>query len=511
MGSVFAYARVSTPRQGEKGVSLTEQREAITRYAERHGLTIARWFEERDSAAQTGRRVFEEMLRLLRLRVANGVVIHKIDRSMRNLEDWNDIGRLVDAGINVHFATENVDLTTSSGRLSADIHAAFATFYSRNLAEEVKKGLYGRLKQGYYPLRAPVGYLDQGSATPKIRDPKQAPLVKAAFELYATGEYSVPMLATEMFNRGLRNLSGGPITVNNLARLLKNPFYMGLMEVMGTSYQGNHEPLVSVALFKTVQAVLAGKRVNRTKRHIYTYSRLARCGTCGYSLIAEHRKGHTYYRCHNRPFKEPAVCPPTSVREERVEAAVLSALQAVELSEAELTLALAHLEQIEGKLAQQRSARAATLRLQRDQVQNRLSQLTDLLLDRKIGQPLFEEKHNELTLELASIDEQIRKLDAAASSATEEVKKTVELAKDACLLLKTATVPNKRKLLKILLSNLWVSRKNVEITLTIPFQIIAQREKSKECGHNRGACRTWEQILSQLHTYLHNHPISLTA
>jgi len=102
MGKFFAYARVSTPRQGEKGVSLVEQRDAITRYAERHGLEIVRWFEERESASRKGRPAFNQMLRLLRLGVARGVVIHKIDRSARNLEDWNDIGKLVDAGVDVH-------------------------------------------------------------------------------------------------------------------------------------------------------------------------------------------------------------------------------------------------------------------------------------------------------------------------------------------------------------------------------------------------------------------------
>src|SRR5437588_3750141 len=98
------------------------------------------------------------MLRLLRLGIAQGVVIHKIDRSIRNLEDWNDIGKLVDAGVDVHFANESVDLRSTSGRLSADIQAVVATHYSRNLRDEVKKGLYGRLKQGFWPLRAPTGY-----------------------------------------------------------------------------------------------------------------------------------------------------------------------------------------------------------------------------------------------------------------------------------------------------------------------------------------------------------------
>ena len=81
MGTVFAYARVSTPRQGEKGVSLVEQRDAINRYAERHGLEIVRWFEEQESASKKGRLAFNQMLRLLWLGVAHGVVIHKIDRS----------------------------------------------------------------------------------------------------------------------------------------------------------------------------------------------------------------------------------------------------------------------------------------------------------------------------------------------------------------------------------------------------------------------------------------------
>ena len=67
MGKVFAYARVSTTRQGERGVSLPEQRDAISRYAERHGLEIVQWFEEQESASKQGRPEFNRMLRLLRL------------------------------------------------------------------------------------------------------------------------------------------------------------------------------------------------------------------------------------------------------------------------------------------------------------------------------------------------------------------------------------------------------------------------------------------------------------
>jgi DNA invertase Pin-like site-specific DNA recombinase len=102
------------------------------------------------------------MLKGLRTGKAQGVVIHKIDRSARNLRDWSDLGELIDQGIEVHFANESLDLQTRGGRLSADIQAVVASDYIRNLREETKKGIRGRLRQGIYPFGAPVGYLNNG-------------------------------------------------------------------------------------------------------------------------------------------------------------------------------------------------------------------------------------------------------------------------------------------------------------------------------------------------------------
>lgn len=513
MGTVFAYARVSTPRQGEKGVSLVEQRDAITRYAERHGLEIVRWFEEQESASKKGRPAFNQMLRLLRLGVAHGVIIHKIDRSARNLEDWNDIGKLVDAGVDVHFATESIDLKTTAGRLSADIQAVVATHYSRNLRDEVKKGLYGRLKQGFYPLRAPIGYLDQGSAKSKIHDPMRAPLLKTAFELYGTGEYSLPHLASEMVRRGLRNRAGGKVTVNGLATVLKNPFYIGLMRILknGETYKGSHEALIPVALFEKVQDVLSGKRVDRTQNHVFTYSRIVRCATCKYSLIAERQKGHIYYRCHNRPFKNPAVCPTTSIREEHLEAALLTVLDRVQLSDEELNLAKEHIARRRTDIEQQCAHTKNALKLQYDQLRSRISHLADLLLDGTIQKPLFESKQTSLLLEQTAVEEKLREVDGGSVAAMRQLEKTVELAKSASLLYRTASVDNKRKLLKILLSNVSASGKNVEIMLSVPFRLIAERGKDDDGRLNRGTCRTWANVLETIHTHFHDNSAALSG
>jgi site-specific DNA recombinase len=96
------------------------------------------------------------MLKQLRRGHAAGVIIHKIDRSTRNLEDWAKIGELIDQGIAVHFADEPIDLQSIGGRLAADMQAVVAAHYVRN-------------------LKAPIGYLDCGGGKPKAIDPVAGP------------------------------------------------------------------------------------------------------------------------------------------------------------------------------------------------------------------------------------------------------------------------------------------------------------------------------------------------
>ena len=68
MGTYVGYIRVSTPKQGETGVSLQAQREAIQSYGQRHNLSITAWFEEKESASKTGRVLFGQVMKLLNVR-----------------------------------------------------------------------------------------------------------------------------------------------------------------------------------------------------------------------------------------------------------------------------------------------------------------------------------------------------------------------------------------------------------------------------------------------------------
>jgi site-specific DNA recombinase len=507
MGKVFAYTRVSTVKQGEKGVSLQEQKDAILRYALKQGLEISRWFEEQETASKQGRSAFTQMLQLLRLRTAEGVIIHKIDRSARNLEDWVDVGKLVDAGVDIHFATEALDLKTVAGRLSADIQAVVAAHYSRNLREEAKKGIYGRLKQGFYPLPAPIGYMDQGAAKAKVPDPVMAPLVTEIFELYATGKFSLPQLVNHMHERGLRNRSGGPVTMHGLSTILKNPFYAGVMRIKktGQDFAGNHLPLVSRDLFERVQLLLKGKAVDRKTRHAFLFSRLVRCASCRYSLIGERRKGHTYYRCHNRPLKTPPVCPKTTIREQQLETIVLSRLEALTLSDAELRSSRNWIEEYRRRATEERGSQLSTAKLRLESLRARMSRLADLLIDGSVDKTIFEEKQKLLIWEETELKQSLTSLESGNAPALNEMERIVGLAKNPSLLYKQSDAGGRRELLRILVSDVTASGKNVSLELKIPFQLIAEREKHPDGRPYRRTCRTWEQILGKLKMYFEDH------
>ena len=395
---------MSTARQGEKGVSLPEQKDVIERYAVRTGLRVSQYFVERMTAAKTGRPLWDSMIKLLRQGKAAGVIIHKIDRSARNRRDWSDFNDLIDEGIDVHVASEPIDFRTRGGRLTADLLAAVAVDYIRNLREETKKGFYGRLKQGFYPLPAPIGYLNHGAAKAKTIDPEKGPLVRQAFELYVGGKWSIPTLVDELYRRGLRNLTGGKVTRTGLHTILRNHFYAGVIRIRATNetFVGNHASLISKSTFDRVQDILHGRVGTRVKVHDFLFRRFLKCRSCGYSLIGEVQKGILYYRCHTKS------CPTTNVREDVVAASVSQELMKLQFTEPEKDFLRARIVQLKASWMEDRERHLHTLNLKIQQITERLNRLTDAYLDQVLDRDLFEERKAAMIFERRAIEDTLR-------------------------------------------------------------------------------------------------------
>lgn len=467
MKTVFAYIRVSTQKQGVQGSSLQEQRTAISAYAVRNNLTIAEWFEEMETAAKRGRPKFRAMMKGLEVGTASGVVIHKIDRSARNLRDWADLGDLIDRGIEVHFAHESLDLHSRGGRLSADIQAVVAADFIRNLRQEVKKGISGRLNQGLYPRQAPIGYRDMGKGKRKEIDPIQGPLVREAFQLYASGEYNFARLVAEMHGRGLRGQTGNRITKNTLTAILNNPFYMGIIHVKATgeSFPGAHEPLITKALFDQAQKVLrTGRAAGSAYKHDFLFRRLICCVRCGWHLIAERQKGrYVYYRCHN------PVCETVSINERVVDDAMRELCELLRIEDGEMR----DIREISGGLfgqeSDEKAKRHAALKLQLANCDERLARLTDVLIDGAIDKEVFNLKKDALLRDKRSLLDQMDAM-AHEPSQADRLAQNLELANTAYIQYKSGIPVEKRALVESLTSNFTGQSNYPVITLKSPFQ-----------------------------------------
>ncbi len=453
MKRYYAYIRVSTARQGE-GVSLEAQREAITGFASRHNLQISDWFTEKETAAKRGRTQFNAMVRQLQRGQAQGLIIHKIDRSARNLADWARVGDLADVGIDVRFVTESLDFGSRGGRLAADVQAVVAADYVRNLREETIKGITGRLKQGLYPFRAPIGYLDNGKGQVKTLDPARAPLVKEAFKLYGARKHSLRTLLTHLRSRGLTNRSGGQLSMCGLETMLNNPFYTGVIHIKrtGVTYNGAHKRLITPALFERVQAIKSGKSGPKVTRHNHTYQGVFRCGLCDGPMVPERQKAHVYYRC------KTAECRTKSMREDQLTDAARGFLKRVQLTEANFEEALRQINEWVREPRDGDAEKAWALRAAN--IADRKNRLTDALIDGMIDRDAHSVRMKALAIEEEALRaEQQEAQDREAQAAS--LRNMAELAKSLCLSHDLAFGQDKRRIIELASPNPRVAEKEV--------------------------------------------------
>jgi len=487
MKSVYAYIRVSTQKQGTQGSSLKEQRTAIEAYARRNNLAIQEWFEETETAAKRGRPAFSRMIRALAKQQAQGVIIHKIDRSARNLRDWSDLGDLLDRGVDVHFAHETLDMRSRGGRLAADIQAVVAADFIRNLRDEVRKGQLGRLRQGIYPFEAPTGYRNMGRGEPKAPDPVQGPLVRQMFELYATGDYNLRTLRQEMDRRGLRGRIGNRITIDGLSRMLNNPFYIGIIHLKSTgeSFQGAHAPLIRKELFDRAQTVLRGNRLaGASWKHDFLFRRLIRCKHCGRTLIGERQKRrYVYYRCHNPP------CGIVCLSERKITDRFSSLFRRLAHDDVDRVDLRDMLEKLKQGASADKVQRSGALKLALAKCDERLSRLTDAYLDGVLDKDMLDSKKASL------LSERRQLLDRLEGSASEPgisdlVSAYVELSNTAYLQYQSASPQEIRDIVCRTTSNLSGSGNEPEITLKSPFREMLEITNPERSAPRRDDGRT---------------------
>ncbi len=492
-----SYVRVSTLDQARRGaepegLSIPAQREANRRRAlEMGALVVAEFVERGRSGRSIERPELQRMLEYIQDRPVDFVIVHKIDRLARNRADDAAITRTIqNTGAYLVSTTEAIS-TTPSGRLLHGIMASIAEFYSQNLATEVMKGMRQKAIHGGTPGRAPLGYLnerrfDDGREVRAITiDTERAELVVWAFHSYATGEWSVTRLAAELEARGLTtrpgpNTPAGPLTVNGLHRLLRRPYYKGVVVHNGVEHPGRHEPLIDPVTWEAVQDILTSRRNGeRSRQHDHYLKGTVFCIECGRRLLVQHTRtgrGHyyEYYVCHRRreaTCQQRKVLPIAEV-EQRVE----DLYRTIELNPDQRE----RIEQIVlAKLHRQQAVNDERLRaitVEAETVEANQAKLLEAYYADAIDREVFRTHQRRLNTEQANLAREKAKLESENTEILERVRDALDLLQDVHATYPNAPVTVRRKLNQAIFTRIFLGPEPSQIRaeLNEPFATITQ-------------------------------------
>ena len=424
-----SYLRVSTQAQVDtdynpQGFSIPSQRQLNEhKAADLKAEIVQEFVEPGGSGRNINRKAMQRMLSFL---AEDGhidyVIVSYIDRFARRLQDHIMLKLEIEkTGAKLVSATENID-DGSSGQLIEGVLAVVAEFQSNHNVKKVKDGLQRKAETGGTPGRAPIGYQNvfeefEGRTVRVVRiDPERGPIVKWAFEMYATGEWSIRRLTDALDSRGLRTNrtarhSGRPLSMSSVAHTLSNPYYLGFVIHNGAQYPGRHEPLIGQSTFDKVQETLAanlcGEKQRKNRRYLTS---TLYCGYCGSRMCFSRNKGrggtYEYWICLGRQ-KLRAPCVQRFVAEEAIEDEVIRYWQRVTLS-AEKIGELQHALDTSLEAIRKTGAEKITeLRHRIGRLRGQERELLSLRYDRAISRELFAEEQQRIATDIASAEREI--------------------------------------------------------------------------------------------------------
>ncbi len=489
--NAVVYARVSSKEQEKEGFSIPAQLDYLRKYAKRKGIEIVREFREAETAKVAGRKEFENMLNfVIENSDIDAILVEKTDRLYRNIKDWTKIDH-ESMGIEIHFAKENTVMSKSSSsndKLMHGIKVLMAKNYSDNLSEEVRKGHAEKLKRGIWPGKAPVGYLNKLDDHTIIVDSKLAPVVKRAFEMAQTGNYSLSRLKKELYKMGLKGArSGKELAKSQMSRMLSNKFYYGEFDRGGQLYQGSHEAIISKELFLEVQGVMGFIQKPTLSKYDFVFRGPITCSHCGSKVTAEQKrkksgKTYIYYHCTNGK----KICKNvTYIREEDIQKQYVEAFSKIKLTKDIIkstrdALLESHKQEKEFR---ENEVKLHTARYSK--LDGFINQLYTDKLEGRIELSFWENKTAECKTEQEEIEKRIEALRHSNTAYMFEGIKLMEIANSASRLFPMMEKDEKRKLINLVLSNPTIQDATLRYSYKQPFKMFIDIEEVEKWRERR--------------------------
>lgn len=350
MKRAVIYARYSSDNQ--RAESIDAQVRICTAYCKRKQYIVTKIYKDEALSGRSTekRKNYKALLADARQGLFDIIIFHKIDRNARNEYDYYLFkSQMQQLGIEYQYAEQNID-SSAEGQLMENNLVGFAAYYSRNLANEVRKGKRESALKALFPGGTPpLGYdvIDKQY----VINEYEAEAIRLIFKMYLV-DYGYRAIAEELNKRGYKTKAGKSFGKNSLYEIITNPRYAGTyvqgkVLILPDGRRNNHgQGKDMLVLEDAIPAIISKLDFERAKAKVirnkhtaaryranvdYLLSGKVFC-SCGMAYIGNTitTRGHkyTYYRCNCQVAKAKGTidCSNKMIRKDYLESTVIDVL-----------------------------------------------------------------------------------------------------------------------------------------------------------------------------------------
>ncbi|OIQ21180.1 recombinase family protein [Lacinutrix sp. MedPE-SW] len=459
--NVWSYTRVSSKDQ-KSNKSLSYQKEYAEKYAEKKEFVITEEFGNTFESAKGDftRKEFSKLLdRVKKARVKPfAILIYKMNRFSRSGGKGIALAQELVNKYGVHLVETKSGISTVTEEGEYQIWKKLLKARKENMErlEHTIPGLKKFLEEGYYLGKAPVGYSLYGTKVQdfnnrateqRVEINEDGKLLMKAWKMKANGERDYVIRAF-LEKRGLK------MSKQKMSAMWTKATYCGIStnKFLDKPIKGNWKPIVSVADFKKVQAILAGS--TRTSGYKVEKTNVDRpltgfiyCSKCKGKLTSYSvkKKGLHYYKCQS--------CKGVTLNANSSQKSIKTGAHNM-FSDLLLTykledkLVAPFKEQLKRVIKENSNEeyelQEALLKRQKS-IQNKIDKLTDALIDELIDSEVYKRKKDILEQELEEINGELN-IDAKKISNLEKmIDDSVELSQNINVYWESGAYEVKRK------------------------------------------------------------------
>ena len=217
----IVYARVSTDKQADAGVSLEAQQAKAAAYASLYDLTIIDTVTDSGVSAKTlSRPKLQRALAKLHTGEADALLVTKLDRLTRSV---SDLGQLIKDhfsanGGELMSVSEQIDTRSANGRLTLNVLMSVSQWEREVIGERTSEAMQHMRTNGEYTGgRAPYGF--QRINDRLVADEVEQLIIEQARALRSSG-LSLAKVAFALDTRGFRARNGQLFVAQQIKRMV---------------------------------------------------------------------------------------------------------------------------------------------------------------------------------------------------------------------------------------------------------------------------------------------------